>query len=177
MLFRLATLVMMGSFSVSACALPFTTPAKKSSGVTTAWHDISLKVPSSIAGYSVKAELDGAKGLRSGGAESLLDGGMLYSFRRGVATATVPARLYATLEVGEIKTAANAGDSTFQQNVVAQIGTSVMRAVQVKGRTVYEGTGNRQLVFVWFKGRLMHVLLTHDIKDTTSLLEETLALP
>ena len=133
------------------------------------WRDVAYTAPSDVATYHVSEEKAAADGLRQGGADSLIDGGRLYSFRLGT-------RLFATMEVAELKAGSNATDTTFQQNVVAQIGTSVMRAVTIDKQVVYEGTGNRELVYVWFKGRLLHVVLTHDVKDPTPLVKELIKL-
>lgn len=142
--------------------------AAKTSG-RVVWHDVAYTAPASVAGYDIREETAASAGLRQGGPDSLIDGGHLYSFRQGT-------RLYATLEVAELKPGAGVSDPAFRDNVVAQIGTSVMRAVQLDKQTVYEGTGNRELVYVWFKGRLLHVLLTHDVKDPTPLVKELIKL-
>jgi ABC-type nitrate/sulfonate/bicarbonate transport system ATPase subunit len=48
--------------------------------------------------------------------------------------------------------------------------------VTIAKQLVYEGTGNRELVYVWFKARLMHVLVTHDVADPKALASAALAL-
>lgn len=128
---------------------------------------LSLPYPSAVSGYDAATEKDSAKTLGTGGADSLLDGGQVVSFRRNK-------QLFATLEIGRLVPDLNAGDRSVQDQIVGQVGSTILRPVAVKGRTVWEGQGNRQLVYVWFKGKLMHVLLTHDIADPTPLLNDVL---
>jgi hypothetical protein len=131
---------------------------------------LSITLPSTVAGYEVAAEPKASRLLAQGGPDSYLDAGEVFSFRQNTV-------LFATLEVGELVADSSWRSSAFHDQVVAQIGTAIMEPRRVAATTVYVGEGNRQRIYCWFTGRLMHLLLTHDIDDPTPLLQELLRYP
>jgi hypothetical protein len=157
---------------LTACAVPrvpFLQPAK-AVRLHSPCEQVSVPVAATVDGYSVTEETAIAKQFCTDDPTALITGGTLYSFRLGKT-------LYATLEVAKLKPGVNAKSSGFQQNVVGQIGSSVMRPRKYGTQVVWLGTANRGAVFCWFKGSYLHVLLTHDIKDPDPLLQAVLPLP
>jgi hypothetical protein len=138
-------------------------------GKAPAWRTLHLAMPAELAGYATAEERQAEAKLRQGGDASLLEGGAFWSLRRGT-------RLFATLEVGLLRATADIGDEQVRRGIVNQVGEQ-SRTQTVNGQTVYASTGDRQLIFVWFKGRAMHVLLTHDVSDPATLLAAAVRLP
>jgi len=134
------------------------------------WHLLAYPAPKTLAGFDLQEEAAVSRDLQQGGADSLIDAGRFYSVRKST-------RLLATMEVAQFRPGQRLQDASVQQEVVAQIGSSIMRPEKVGDRTVYKGAGNQQLFFVWFKGRLMHVLVTKGIPDPGPLLTAALGLP
>jgi hypothetical protein len=156
-LFAAVALAGCGSGAVSTQAKP------------TPWHALKLAIPAELAGYDTKEEPQAEQRLRQGGADSLLVGGAFWSLRR-------EARLFATLEIGELRPSTDIADAAVRSSIVNQVGEQA-HTTKVGGTTVYESTANRQLIFVWFTGRYMHVLLAHDISDPATLVAAAVRLP
>ncbi|MHB8718628.1 MAG: hypothetical protein ACYDAC_07020 [Candidatus Dormibacteria bacterium] len=126
-------------------------------------------MPTSLAGYTVSIETSIEPRFCAGGTDALVTGGTLYSFRMGGA-------LDATLQVSPFKAGFDWRDDSVQAGIAGQIGESIMRLHTYGRERVYVGTGDRSLVFVWFRDNLLHVLLTHDIRDPDPLVNALVAL-
>lgn len=85
-------------------------------------------------------------------------------------------RLRGTIQVSRFAPDAEPGDAAFQRSVVTQVGKSATPQVRrVAGQRVYVTTGDRQTIFMWFRGIhfiLMSVSVDHPYPR--SLLRETL---
>lgn len=69
--------------------------------------------------------------------------------------------LRATLQVGRFNSLARPGSRTFRQRILQQIGSQEPITHRVGDKDVYVTAGNRQNIFIWFSGRTMLVLITH----------------
>jgi hypothetical protein len=171
---RRTLLPLLALLAVSACARPSLPSTDALLGVThvsahTVCDEFSYSVPAQVGGYSVEPEPKVARQFCGGGQDALITGGALFGFRQdGV--------LYGTLQVSPFKRSVRSDAPAVQQEVVGQIITSVPRQRRFGTQLVYVGTGNRSVVFVWFRDRLLHVLLTHDVKDPEPLVTQLVGL-
>jgi hypothetical protein len=157
-----------GRLAAGAALALLSACGSSSSASAPPWHNLAVTLPPTLAGYSVTPEPKATSALKSGGVNSLLAGGTVFSLRRATT-------LYAVFEIGQLRPGTNGDDGGFQQDVADQLGQSVPRAVRVDGHTVYQGRGaSQQSLFCWFTTTRMMVLLTHDIKDPNPLLEAAL---
>jgi hypothetical protein len=148
----------------AACGTPGRPHARQSC------EHVTMPVPPSVAGYTVAEETRIEPRFCTGDPAAMITGGALYSLRVG-------RTLHATLEVARFKPGVNTGAASFQPAIVGQIGQSVMRRQQIGGQPVWIGAGAQGVTIVWFKGRLLHVLLTHDVADPQALAAALVVLP
>jgi hypothetical protein len=130
----------------------------------THFRPLDVSLPATVGGLVVANEPDAAKLLASGGTDSMIEAGTVFSFREGKL-------LRAVLEVGEMTPDAKTSSQGFQAGVVGQMGSTIMQPVRHGKQVVWTGGASRQLTYVWFKGRRMYVLISHDVQDPKALLD------
>lgn len=85
--------------------------------------------------------------------------------------------LRATLQVGHLNTIAQPRSKSFQDSVINLMGSTTPTELNIGGIAVYNTAGNKQSLFVWFKGRGFYVLSVHeDYEFPRTLLRRVLEL-
>lgn len=125
-------------------------------------------MPSRMGGYVVHPE-DVRKQLKDAGRHAYVTGVKLWSLREGD-------YLRATIEVARFASDAPVSDAHFRATVATQVATSNPVRHRVADHEVFVTTGEREVYYVWFRGRDL-VLLT--VPTTTpgrrALLRQALA--
>lgn len=112
----------------------------------------TVSLPSQILGLKVTLENPG--GAISRVERPYFDRLALFSFRE-------EELLRASLEIGRFNAAARPNNTGFQQQILQAIGTRKPEPVRVGRRTINVTSVTGQNVFVWFEGRGLFVLITH----------------
>lgn len=85
--------------------------------------------------------------------------------------------LRASFQVARFNALARPKSARFRQEVIQRIGSRTPQPIRVGKATVNATTGNKQNLFVWFRGRGLFVLVTHqDYPFPRTLLRRILAL-
>lgn len=107
-------------------------------------------LPAKAGGYDVKAE-DVSGQLKEAGRRAYVTGVKLWSLREGD-------YLRATVEVARFAADAPVDEAHFRATVATQVATSNPILHRVGDHEVYVTTGERQVYYVWFRGRDMLLL-------------------
>jgi hypothetical protein len=107
-------------------------------------------LPAVVAGYRVHPE-DVRSQLRSAGRHAYVDAVKLWSLREGT-------YLRATVEVARFAADAPIDDPHFRATVAGQLATSSPVERHLTDGVVYVTTGDRQIFYVWFRGRQLFVV-------------------
>lgn len=113
----------------------------------------SVTVPGEVLGLTVKPE-DVTKTVASS-QRAYIDSLALYGMR-------ADNLLQATLQVSRFNADAKYQTDRFRLAVVNQVGTRRPTALTVQDQPVYLTAGNRQRIYVWFKGRYLFVLASRE---------------
>lgn len=113
----------------------------------------AVAVPSEVLGLAVKPE-DITKTV-SNAQRAYIDSLALYGMRSDNL-------LQATLQVSRFNADAKYQTDRFRLAVVNQVGSRRPTALTVQDQPVYLTAGNRQRIYVWFKGRYFFVLASRE---------------
>ncbi|GAC1587009.1 MAG: hypothetical protein NVS3B21_01570 [Acidimicrobiales bacterium] len=113
----------------------------------------AVAVPQEVLGLTVRAE-DVTKTVANT-KRAYIDSLALYGMR-------ADNLLQATLQVSRFNADAKYQTDRFRLAVVNQVGTRRPTALTVQDQPVYLTAGNRQRIYVWFKGRYLFVLASRD---------------
>lgn len=123
----------------------------------------SDSVPQTLNGL-VTQEVDVTSQFAQAKDRAYVTGVRLWSLREGE-------RLRATLEVARFATDARPESRRFRDTVVSQVGQTAPRLRKVGDQEVFVTPGNRQTIFMWFRGIYFIVLSASvEYRDPRSLL-------
>jgi hypothetical protein len=159
-----------GGLGASACGNPLNALVNVTYPKEPAFRVLTMTLPTQIDGYDVRPEPKQSKLLSQGGNQSYIDAGQVFSMRQN-------GQLYGVIQVEEFVPDAHYKDPTFQNDLVSQIGSAIMRPTKIQGQTVYVGAGNKQVIYVWFRKRLLHVLETSGVQDPSPIVQSLLGEP
>ena len=111
-----------------------------------------LSLPSQVLGLAVKAEdvTKQTKGIK----RSYTDSVGLFSMRENDL-------LRATLQVSRLNNLARPQSESFQRSIIELVGGSTPLKMRAGEVTVYTTSGNKQNIFIWFRGKGMFILSVH----------------
>ena len=132
-------------------------------------HAADVPVPSSVLGLTVSTE-DIAKTTQAA-QRAYVDSVAMYGLRSSNL-------LQATLQISRFVAGAKYRTDKFRIAIVDQIGNAAPVTLDVADQTVYLTSGNRQRLYVWYKGDDFYVLaVRQDYAQPRALLRKLLEVP
>lgn len=147
----------------ASCSKPDTTAADSQAAKSAV-----LSMPRQVLGLAVKAEdvSKQTKGIK----RSYTDSVGLFSFREADL-------LRASLQVSRLNSLARPKSESFRRSVIQLVGGSTPLKIRANGIDVYTTSGNKQNIFIWFRGKGMFILSVHqDYEFPRTLLRKILTL-